>query len=240
MLSQTTLVAALTSAMSFPRQSFFVMPRIRSALLPVVVVAVSAFVGGFCVFANGVGSYGSIVLTPADAVVVLTGGEDRIAAGLHLIENRYGRRLLVSGVNRNIGSPLDLSRKIGGNAAIYRCCVDIGHDALDTIGNAGEARSWMEVKGFRSLIVVTSSYHMPRSLAEFAIAMPTVRLIAYPVPSRHYHLADWWRHLPTARMLLGEYTKYLLSMTRLAFVRLKATIETSIAARPNNDPPRAI
>ena len=240
MLAPPTLVAGLMCAMAFPRESFFVMPRLRSALLPVVIVAVSAFVGGFCVFASRVGNQSSVTLAPADAVVVLTGGEDRIAAGLHLIENRYGRRLLVSGVNRTIGSPLDLSRKIGGNAAIYRCCVDIGHDALDTIGNAGEARSWVEAKGFRSLIVVTSSYHMPRSLAEFTIAMPTVKLIAYPVPSRHYHLAVWWRHLPTARMLLGEYTKYLLSMTRLAFVRLKATIETSIAARPNNDPPRAI
>ena len=216
------------------------MPPMRSAVLPFVVVAVSAFVGGFCLFANSVGNQPSLTLAPADAVVVLTGGEDRIAAGLHLVEKRYGRRLLVSGVNRTIGSPLDLSRKIGGNAAIYRCCVDIGHDALDTIGNAGEARAWMEAKGFRSLIVVTSNYHMPRSLAEFAIAMPSVKLVAYPVASRHYHLADWWRHLPTARLLLGEYTKYLLSMTRLAFVRLKATIETSIAARSSRDARSAI
>ncbi len=216
------------------------MPRMRSAIVSFVIIAMSAFVGGFCLFANRVGYHSRIVVAPADAVVVLTGGEDRIAAGLHLVEHRYGHRLLVSGVNRTIGSPLDLSRKIGGNAAIYRCCVDIGHDALDTIGNADEARAWVKAKGFRSLIVVTSSYHMPRSLAEFAIAMPTVKLIAYPVPSRHYHLTDWWRHLPTARMLLGEYTKYLLSMTRLAFVRLKETIETSFAARLDSNPPRAI
>lgn len=208
------------------------MPRMRSSLLAVSGVAVSAFVGGFCVFANHVGTSVAATSLPADAVVVLTGGEDRIAAGLHLIEARIGRRLLVSGVNRNIGSPLDLSRKIGGNAAMYKCCVDIGHDALDTIGNADEARAWAQAKRFRSLIVVTSAYHMPRSLAEFAIAMPTVKLIPHAVPSRHYHLADWWRHPATIRMLIGEYTKYLLSIARLAIARAKATIEGSYAGLP--------
>jgi uncharacterized SAM-binding protein YcdF (DUF218 family) len=208
------------------------MPRMRSPLLAFSAVAASAFVGGFCLFANHVGTSVAATSVPADAVVVLTGGEDRIAAGLQLIETRHGRRLLVSGVNRTIGSPLDLSRKIGGNAAIYKCCVDIGHDALDTIGNADEARTWAEAKRFRSLIVVTSAYHMPRSLIEFAIAMPTVRLIPHAVPSRHYHLADWWRHPATIRMLIGEYSKYLLSLARLAVARAKARIDGSRTGLP--------
>ena len=203
------------------------MPRKRSSLLAFTAVAASAFIGGFCVFANHVGNTAVASSAPADAIVVLTGGEDRIAAGLQLIEARQGRRLLVSGVNRNIGSPLDLSRKIGGNATIYKCCVDIGHDALDTIGNADEARARAASKRFNSLIVVTSAYHMPRSLTEFTIAMPTVKLIPHAVPSRHYHLSEWWRHPPTIRILVSEYTKYLLSLARLAVARLSASIEGS-------------
>ena len=203
------------------------MVRKRSALLFLAAVA-SALTAGFIVFANKVASFERAPLASADAVVVLTGGEDRIAAGLLLIEKRRGRRLLVSGVNRRIGSPLDLSRKIGGNSRIYLCCVDIGHDALDTIGNAGEAREWVEAWGFRSLIVVTSSYHMPRSLAEFAIAMPAVKLVPHPVPSRHFQLDEWWRHLPTMRMLAGEYLKYLTSVVRLTVVRMKNTFHSGL------------
>ena len=96
------------------------------------------------------------------------------------------------------------------------CCVDLGHTAQDTIGNAAETRAWTEGQGFRSLIVVTSDYHMPRSLAELSGAMPGITLVPYPVSNPELRLADWWRDPGTFSLLLREYGKYLVAAARNA------------------------
>lgn len=213
------------------------MPRLLRALVPAVALAVAALTAGFYVFTNAVRSYVVTSVPSADGVVVLTGGEDRIAAGLELVEARRGRRLLISGVNRAIATPQDLARKLGSREATWRCCVDLGHDALDTIGNAGEAREWAAAYGFRSLVVVTSAYHMPRSLAEFSAAMPGIKLVAHPVPSRHYHIESWWRHPSTARLLATEYVKFLAARARLGLARLSNSLEQPALAEPRRAPP---
>lgn len=206
------------------------MSRLIRVLVPVLAFVVAAFMAGFYVFTNAVRGYVATSLPTADAVVVLTGGEDRIAAGLELIDARRGRRLLISGVNRAIPTPKDLARHVGGKEAVYRCCVDLGHDAMDTIGNAGEAREWATSFGFRSLVVVTSAYHMPRSLAEFTLAMPDVVLVPYPVASRHYRVESWWRHPSTARLLATEYIKFLAATARLGLSRLANSLERPAVA----------
>ena len=95
------------------------------------------------------------------------------------------------------------------------CCVDLGRDARDTIGNAAEARDWAKAKGYTSLIVVTSNYHMPRSMAELAEAMPKTRLIPYPVNNPDLHLGNWWNNPAAFALLLREYGKYLLATARV-------------------------
>lgn len=213
------------------------MPRLLKALVPVLALATAALMAGFYVFTHAVRGYVPVDRPAADAVVVLTGGEDRIAAGLTLIEAGRGRRLLISGVNRAIPTKQELARRIGGREATYRCCIDLGYQALDTIGNAGEARAWVDRYGFRSLVVVTSAYHMPRSLAEFSLAMPGVELVPHPVPSRHYRIESWWSHPSTTRLLAVEYVKFLAASARLGIARLADTLDqTAIAERPR--PPR--
>ena len=214
------------------------MPRVVKSLVPVLALAAAALMAGFYVFTHAVRGYVVTDQPTADAVVVLTGGEDRIAAGLELIEARRGRRLLISGVNRAIPTKEELARRIGGREATYRCCVDLGYQALDTIGNAGEARAWADRYGFRSLVVVTSAYHMPRSLAEFSLAMPGIKLVAHPVQSRHYRIESWWRHPSTARLLVVEYAKFLAASARLGLARLVDTLDhTAVAERPRQRRP---
>jgi uncharacterized SAM-binding protein YcdF (DUF218 family) len=157
----------------------------------------------------------------ADAIVVLTGDEERISTGMRLMEAGRARRLLISGVHPTTRVPTELRRHIRGSEQLVRCCVDIGHDALNTSGNAEEARQWAVPRGFRSLIVVTSSYHMPRSLAEFERAMPGIALIGHPaMSSRYVRLDAWWQHMPTMRLLAGEYVKFLGASARLVLARL--------------------
>jgi len=100
----------------------------------------------------------------------------------------------------------------------FRCCADIGYAAEDTHGNAEEAASWTRGNHFTSLVIVTSRYHMPRTMKEFSTVMPEISLIAYPVDQSRIDLSGWWKHPRTMRLLHREYVKYLASLviTRLA------------------------
>lgn len=215
------------------------MAKVFRVLLPGLAATALALTAGFTMFANSVGRTPLGPVPKADAIVVLTGGEDRVATGIQLVTAGHGRRLLISGVHPKSGSPKDLKRQHGGNDAIFKCCIDIGLEALDTIGNADEARDWAIARGFRSLIVVTSSYHMPRSLAEFSRAMPDVTLLPHPVPSRSLRLQSWWQHQPTARLLVGEYLKFLTSAARLGVSRMIGSLDIQRSIAHRRDEPKS-
>src|SRR5437868_11434661 len=112
----------------------------------------------------------------ADGIVVLTGGSSRVPDAMELLAAGYGRRLLISGVHPT-STASDISRTLPENQSFMRCCVDLDRTAVSTRGNAAEARRWAAGRGFKSLIVVTSNYHMPRALVEFSHAMPEATLI---------------------------------------------------------------
>lgn len=185
-------------------------------------LVVASFAGGFIAFAISATTAQEPQAQKADAIVVVTGGEDRISAALGLLRQGSGRRLLISGVNPRT-SAAAIRDQTGERRQLFECCVDIGREASDTIGNAEEARDWAGAHGYRSLIVVTSAYHMPRTLAEFARAMPQIDFVAHPVSSRHTRDRPWWRHPGSLRLLASEYVKYIAAITRLAWARTQAT-----------------
>jgi len=178
-----------------------------------------SFMAGFLTFASKARHDPVQADAPADAIVVLTGGGARLGEAGRLMREGYGRRLLISGVNLKVQRD-DLERLTGLDAPTFRCCVDVGYAALDTIGNAGEARIWARRHGFRRLIVVTAAYHMPRSMAELAHAMPGVALTAHAVLPRDQAQVPWWSDPGRVRVLAGEYVKYLSASARLAAERL--------------------
>ena len=93
------------------------------------------------------------------------------------------------------------------------------------MGNAHETKLWAEHHHFKRLIVVTSAYHMPRTLNELALALPEAELIAFPVLPRAWSEGRWWLRLSTARVLVAEYLKLLPSYARYAAHRLLYTHE---------------
>lgn len=155
----------------------------------------------------------------ADAVVVLTGGHGRLQAGFALLERGAAKKLFISGVYDGVAvrELLNLTAKAQDERA---CCVILGYAAGDTVGNAAETADWMAEEGFRSLILVTSNYHMPRALAEFDMAVPDARILPYPVASPNVPIDDWWRRRGTAHLLMLEYSKYLVAQARRALARL--------------------
>lgn len=187
---------------------------------------------GFGMFASTVRQTAPERLPSADAIVVLTGGEDRIEAGVKLLAQGKGRRLLISGVNPSTRAS-EIGRLVGRDNRLFRCCVDFGYLAVDTSSNAAEARAWAASRGYSKLIVVTSNYHMPRSLAEFARVLPHVQLFSYPVGTRQYHLDTWWQHPPTARLLATEYIKFITAAARLGVARLFERDERAVAGSPD-------
>lgn len=140
----------------------------------------------------------------AEAIVVLTGGSGmRIAEGMRLLEEGRGERLLITGVNRDI-SRQEVAKRAGGQPSLYECCVDIGYEAETTQGNAVEAAGWSASHGFDSLLIVTSDYHMPRSLIHLREAMDGVQLQPAPVRTK----IDAQHALSDARSFRGLATEW--------------------------------
>lgn len=185
------------------------------ALRSLIILAVVALVAGFVVFANRVVEAEPPADPRAQGIVVLTGGNARIDGAVRLLAQGRAARLLISGVNPTV-RPAELADTLDPDlAAAFACCVDLGKDARDTIGNAAETRAWVTQHGYTSLIVVTNAYHMPRSLAELASALPGVTLVPYPVASPDLHLENWWHDPEPFTFLTREYGKYLLTAARL-------------------------
>jgi uncharacterized SAM-binding protein YcdF (DUF218 family) len=169
---------------------------------------------GFVSFADGLPRNETGVTTRTDGIVVLTGGASRIVDAIELLASGHGKRLLISGVHPST-TPDELTRVNPDFERLLNCCIDLGHQATNTIGNAVETARWVREKNFKSIIVVTSGWHMPRALIEIENELPDVKLIPYPVVSERMRDVTWWSDAPTVRLLLIEYVKYLASIVRV-------------------------
>jgi uncharacterized SAM-binding protein YcdF (DUF218 family) len=154
----------------------------------------------------------------ADGIVVLTGGSSRVSDAMELLAAGYGKRLLISGVHPT-NDASDISRSLPDSQSLMTCCVDLDRSAVNTRSNAAETQRWARERGFKSLIVVTSNYHMPRAFVELSHAMPDIELIPFAVVGDKWRDEPWWTSGATLRLLLSEYAKYVAAEVR---VRLAA------------------
>jgi uncharacterized SAM-binding protein YcdF (DUF218 family) len=187
---------------------------------------------GFIIFAVTAMKAGGDPQQRADGIVVLTGGNARIAAAAKLLRQGNAGRLLISGVNKSTRKK-DLMRISDLPSQTFDCCVDVGYRALNTVGNANETKAWVQEKGFKRLIVVTSSYHMPRSLVELKRVLPETELIPHAVFPKSLARERWWLDRTTMRVLVSEYLKFLPAAARYAASRVVGDWSTNaLATRP--------
>ena len=180
------------------------------------VAALSGALVGFLLFSSAIALEEAPPARSGVAAVALTGGAERIADAIDLLERGYAGRLLITGVNPSL-TRADVTRLAPRSARLIECCVDLGYEARNTIGNALEARQWLAAHGLRGpVIVVTSNYHMPRALAELGHELPDTELIPYPVVTDRLRRAAWWNDAAVARLWAGEYAKYLVALVRIA------------------------
>ncbi|BBL53931.1 hypothetical protein MF1_11890 [Bartonella quintana] len=153
-------------------------------------------------------------LPKADAIIVLTGGEKRIETGLNLLQQELGSRLLISGVN----TTTNLKRFMYSThitPQLFACCVDIGHKAINTKGNAEESADWIKKHHYQTVYIVTHDYHMWRSLRELKYLMPDINFIAYPV--KKSEIESTIQQINQIRILVFQYIKTLEVYIRTAF-----------------------
>lgn len=210
---------------------------LRAALVAGLAIV---FVGAACGFVGFLSQLRGVEAAPtshADGIVVLTGGSSRVSDAMELLAGGYGKRLLISGVHPT-NAASDISRSLTDNQSLLTCCVDLDRSAVNTRSNAAETRRWAHEQGFRSLIVVTSNYHMPRAIVELSHAMPDIHLIPFAVVGEKWRDEPWWTSGATVRLLLSEYVKYVAAelRVRLADAGLDPTQEAG--EQPMAAPPR--
>jgi len=180
---------------------------LATGLVTVTMLAATAWAAGLVWFAGQIPDAVADRTTRTDAIIVLTGGQGRLETGLDLLGRDLADRLFVSGVYRGV----DVKTLLGlvrSASADLEDRIGIG-DAANTTGNAEETAEWVRRNGVRSIRLVTSSYHMPRSLAEFRHALPDIEIVPHPIFSDHVKQREWWAWPGTAALIAREYVKYL-------------------------------
>ena len=149
-----------------------------------------------------------------DAIVVLTGGAERIEKALKLIDSQLAKKLLISGVN-----PQTTLKDILRTASVScknldPSLIDLDYRSDSTYENAEQTAKWVCNHNFTSVRLVTAHYHIHRSLLEFCQRLSNVQIIVHPIVPRIFQKEDWFWN-PDAWSILGrEYHKYLGALLR--------------------------
>ncbi|MCP3473160.1 YdcF family protein [Bradyrhizobium sp. CCGUVB1N3] len=210
---------------------------LRAALVSTLAVAFVGAAAGFVAFLSQMRGAELAPDRKADGIVVLTGGSSRVSDAMELLAAGYGQRLLISGVHPT-STVSDISRTLPENQSYMRCCVDLDRYAVSTRGNAAETRRWAHERGFKSLIVVTSNYHMPRALVEFSHAMPEIALIPFAVVGDKWREEPWWTSSSTLRLLLSEYVKYIAAELRVRLEDFGIDLSPEVSEQPSGVQPK--
>ncbi|MEA1072385.1 YdcF family protein [Sphingomonas sp. LY29] len=154
----------------------------------------------FALFAVTLGKPAPAATPAVDAIVVITGGKGRIEYGVDLLSDGKGKRLLIAGADPSVRKA-DLVARVGGKKReLFRCCVDLGSESVDTRSNAEEAKRWLDRRGYKRFRLVTSDWHMRRAMYEFNRAFD----------DRYTIVPDGVRTEPGFMTLFAEYNKLVL------------------------------
>lgn len=177
------------------------------------------WLSGFLIFIYGIPKKPADYITKTDAIVVWTGGPCRITTGVELLEQGLSDKLFVSGVEK--AKPQLLSKKCNSYLSAETVTqlnpkIFFGYSALSTHGNALETSLWVHKNNVKSVRLVTTAVHMPRSLIEFHMAMPEITVIPHPVNIKKFDHRHWHQNSLTFYKVVREYCKFLIVKTGIS------------------------
>lgn len=154
----------------------------------------------------------------ADAIIVLTGGQERIARGLSMLAEGAAPVLFISGVDERLSVARLLST--GASEETQQKIRDIGgevvldHYSRSTVSNADQSAAFIKKRGIKSIRLVTANYHMKRALHEFREANPGLSILPDPVFPPGFQRELWWRDDNSRRLIFSEFYKYVAIVMR--------------------------
>ncbi len=196
-------------------------------LISLLIVTFSIlWLGGLMWFGSQIATNQKMPDKSTEAIIMLTGGSDRFLKAVSLLSTHYknGTKLFVSGVGASvkitelyhtINLPKD-EKNPPADIELLKERTELGYKAKDTKGNAIEAKEWVEKNNINSFFLVTSNYHMARSLLEFKKLMPDKKIMPFSVISNNVKLDGWWKYTGSREFIISEYNKYLAASVSLA------------------------
>lgn len=161
---------------------------------------------GFLVFAWQINNYPHDIEDHTQAIIALTGGRNRIAEAIKLLNDGKADMLFISGVGKQ--SSLKAIQKRNRISITAENRVFIGKEATNTVENAIETKAWIHNNKITSIRLVTSNYHIPRSITEFKTLNPGLKIVVHPVYSELVE-KKWWTSWHTFSLIFSEYNKFL-------------------------------
>lgn len=172
-----------------------------------------SFVGwslGLLCFTNNIQQNTLLSDHPTDAIIVLTGGAERVTTGLTLLSRGLTQRLFISGVHEDVKIKDLLSQiSLTEQKRINPTAIELGYAAANTMQNAQETAEWVQKNHIQTLRLVTANYHMPRSLVEFSQHLPHTHIIPHPISPKNFHEERWWEWPGTFELIIREYHKFI-------------------------------
>ena len=180
-------------------------------------VLAAIFISGLQYFVLNLPRHMESPTRQSDGIVVITGGQQRLDAGLTLLATDTAAKLLISGVGAGL-SKVILANDLQLDQTqrdLLICCAELEFAARDTRGNARAAGHWAEINKLESMYLVTANYHMPRAKLAFEREMPHINLQYWPVSPDDLQIDSWWTNPGLVRLLAREYAKFLAEFIRL-------------------------
>ncbi len=182
-------------------------PVLKSIIILIGLIVIIWFAGLLYFTTVVLSAHQEQIYQKTDAIIVLTGGKKRINTGLKLLSDEVSEYLFISGVNENVHLAKIKEMHVDGYK-LPECCIDMGFMAKNTMDNAAETRSWLEEKGFNSIRLVTSDYHIARSMLEFRHVMPSLEIIKHPIREYSLNHRKYWKNI------FIEYNKTIVTWLR--------------------------
>ena len=178
----------------------------KKLLISILIILIAVWLAGFLVFADIINSYSAAKDEPTEAIIALTGGRNRIAEAVRLLNQGKAEKLFISGVNK--ATDLKAIQERQDLEITTDREIALGTEATNTVENAIETKEWLEKNHIKSIRLVTSNYHIPRSIIEFKVHNPALKIIIHPVYSEKVD-KKWWKSWHTFSLIFLEYNKFL-------------------------------